>query len=97
PEVTGYLKGEHDLARAKYLMKLNTRHYVKRQLTWFRRDRRIEWVDPNLSFPNASVGNPENGPPIKTFGGDNGEVYGLRTHFISCGGPEPQSGVDARG
>jgi isoleucyl-tRNA synthetase len=23
-----------------------------------------------LSFPNASVGNPENGPPIKTFGGD---------------------------
>ncbi len=45
PEVTGYLKGEHDLARAKYLMKLNTRHYVKRQLTWFGRDRRIEWTN----------------------------------------------------
>ena len=45
PEVTGYLKGEYDLDRAKYLMKLNTRHYVKRQLTWFRRDERIQWVD----------------------------------------------------
>jgi len=45
PEVRGYLKGEYDLERTKYLMKLNTRHYVKRQLTWFRRDKRITWMD----------------------------------------------------
>jgi len=45
PELTGYLKGEYDLERAKYLMKLNTRHYVKRQLTWFRRDKRLTWID----------------------------------------------------
>ena len=45
PEVMGYLKGDHDLSRAKYLMKLHTRHYVKRQLTWFRRDKRITWID----------------------------------------------------
>ena len=45
PEVMGYLKGEHDLDRAKYLMKLHTRHYVKRQLTWFRRDKRLKWID----------------------------------------------------
>jgi len=45
PEVTGYLKGEYDLGRAKYLMKLNTRHFVKRQLTWFRRDKRIQWIN----------------------------------------------------
>jgi tRNA dimethylallyltransferase len=45
PEVTGYLNGEYDLQRAKYLMKLNTRHYVKRQLTWFRRDQRLTWID----------------------------------------------------
>jgi len=45
PEVMGYLKGEHDLERAKYLMKLHTRHYVKRQLTWFRRDKRLTWID----------------------------------------------------
>ena len=45
PEVMGLLHGEYDLARAKYLMKLHTRHYVKRQLTWFRRDKRLVWVD----------------------------------------------------
>ena len=44
PEVGGHLKGEYDLVRTKYLMKLKTRHYVKRQLTWFRRDERINWI-----------------------------------------------------
>ena len=45
PEVKGFLTGEYDLERAKYLMKLHTRHYVKRQLTWFRKDKRLEWID----------------------------------------------------
>jgi tRNA dimethylallyltransferase len=56
PEVTGYLKGEYDLERAKYLMKLNTRHYIKRQLTWFRRDKRLTWIDiaSNQSAPQVS-------------------------------------------
>ena len=44
PEVGGHLKGEYDLVRTKYLMKLKTRHYVKRQLTWFRRDERMNWL-----------------------------------------------------
>ncbi|MBF0331688.1 MAG: tRNA (adenosine(37)-N6)-dimethylallyltransferase MiaA [Candidatus Omnitrophica bacterium] len=44
PEVKGFLDGEYDLERAKYLMKLHTRHYVKRQMTWFRKDKRLEWV-----------------------------------------------------
>ncbi len=43
-EVRGYLDGEYDLGRAKYLVKLNTRHYAKRQLTWFRKDKRFKWV-----------------------------------------------------
>jgi len=43
-EVRGYLKGEYDLEKAKYLLKLNTRHYAKRQLTWFRKDKRIQWM-----------------------------------------------------
>jgi tRNA dimethylallyltransferase len=51
----GYLKGEHDLTRAKYLMKLNTRHYVKRQLTWFRRDKRLMWIDIKHSETNESI------------------------------------------
>lgn len=43
-EVLGFLNQEYDIERAKYLMKLNTRHYAKRQLTWFRREERINWV-----------------------------------------------------
>ena len=42
-EVRGYLNGEYDLARAKELMKTNTRRYAKRQLTWFKKDKRVEW------------------------------------------------------
>ncbi len=45
PEVQGHLQGDYGLERAKYLIKLNTRHYVKRQMTWFRRDKRIEWIE----------------------------------------------------
>jgi len=44
-EVRGFINGEYGRDRAEELMKLNTRHYVKRQLTWFRRDKRIEWVE----------------------------------------------------
>ena len=35
-EIYGYLDGDYDLERAVYLIKLNTRHFAKRQLTWFR-------------------------------------------------------------
>ncbi|MBF0595275.1 MAG: tRNA (adenosine(37)-N6)-dimethylallyltransferase MiaA [Candidatus Omnitrophica bacterium] len=44
PEAKGFINGEYDLERAKYLMKLNTRHYIKRQMTWFRKDARIQWI-----------------------------------------------------
>ena len=44
PEIGGVLAGEYDLERARYLMKLHTRHYVKRQMTWFRKDKRLEWI-----------------------------------------------------
>jgi len=43
-EVLAYLSGDIDLAQAQYLMKRNTRHFAKRQLTWFRRDKRLEWM-----------------------------------------------------
>jgi len=44
-EVKGYFDGEYGLEEAKRLLKLNTRHYAKRQLTWFRKDKRIEWIE----------------------------------------------------
>ena len=43
-ELKGYFDGQYDLAQAKELIKLNTRRYAKRQLTWFRKDKRITWV-----------------------------------------------------
>jgi len=43
-EVLGYLKGRYSLEEAKELLKKNTRHFAKRQLTWFRPDRRIHWL-----------------------------------------------------
>lgn len=44
-EVRGYLKGDYDVAFAKELMKKNTRNYAKRQLTWFRKDKRVRWIE----------------------------------------------------
>lgn len=44
-EISGYLNGEYDLQTAKKLLKRNTRRFAKRQLTWFRPDRRIRWFD----------------------------------------------------
>ena len=44
-EIRDYLEGKHDLEQAKDLLKKNTRNYAKRQLTWFRKDKRIIWLD----------------------------------------------------
>lgn len=43
-EISGYLKGEYNIEKARDEMKKATRHFAKRQLTWFRADRRIEWL-----------------------------------------------------
>ena len=43
----GYLDGEYDFERAIYLIKRNTRHFAKRQLTWFKREREVQWIDKN--------------------------------------------------
>lgn len=44
-EILDYLEGEISLERAVYLIKRDTRHFAKRQLTWFRRERDVIWVD----------------------------------------------------
>lgn len=44
-ELRGYFKGAYDLEEAKRLMKRNSRHYAKAQLTWFRRDPRVKWIN----------------------------------------------------
>ncbi len=44
-EILGYLDGEYDLDRAVYLIKRDTRHFAKRQLTWFRREKDVTMID----------------------------------------------------
>ena len=44
-EILAYLEGELSLERAVYLIKRDTRHFAKRQLTWFRRERDVIWVN----------------------------------------------------
>lgn len=44
-EVKGFLNGSLNLKQAKSLIQKNTRNYAKRQLTWFRKDKRINWVE----------------------------------------------------
>jgi len=43
-EIKGYLDGNYDLEEAKKQMQHNTRLYAKRQMTWFKKDKRIKWV-----------------------------------------------------
>lgn len=44
-EIVPFLRGDADWATTEYLLKLNTRHYAKRQLTWMRREEDVLWVD----------------------------------------------------
>lgn len=44
-EIVQYLMGEITLEEALFILKRDSRHYAKRQLTWFRRDERIEWFN----------------------------------------------------
>ncbi|TLS53223.1 tRNA (adenosine(37)-N6)-dimethylallyltransferase MiaA [Paenibacillus antri] len=44
-EMAAYLTGEISYDRAVYLLKRNTRHFAKRQLSWFRAMPQIHWVD----------------------------------------------------
>ena len=44
-ELQQYCDGRITLAEAKSLIQQNTRNYAKRQLTWFRADKRILWFD----------------------------------------------------
>ena len=44
-EIIDYLQGEISLEEAIYRIKRDTRHFAKRQLTWFRREKEVIWID----------------------------------------------------
>lgn len=51
--VVEYLRDERDLASAIEQTKLDVRHYAKRQLTWFRREPGVEWIEAFGDNPEA--------------------------------------------
>ena len=44
-EILDFLDGKISLEEAVYRIKRDTRHFAKRQLTWFRRERDVVWID----------------------------------------------------
>ena len=52
-EILSYLRRENTLDEAKENMKQNTRHLAKKQLTWFRKEKRIQWIDVDGKIPSV--------------------------------------------
>lgn len=50
-EILAYLEGEMTLEEAVYILKRDTRHFAKRQLTWFRREKDVTWMNKQ-EFPS---------------------------------------------
>lgn len=44
-EILAYLDGECSLEEAVYHLKRDTRHFAKRQITWFKRERDVQWIN----------------------------------------------------
>lgn len=55
-EIFGYLDGEISLEDAIYIIKRDTRHFAKRQLTWFKREKEVIWVNkPEFNYNNQNI------------------------------------------
>ena len=44
-EILDYLEGDCTLEEAVYRIKRDTRHFAKRQITWFKRERDVIWIN----------------------------------------------------
>lgn len=55
-EILDYLNGECTLEEAVYVLKRDTRHFAKRQITWFKRERDVRWLNlPDYDNDTAKV------------------------------------------
>lgn len=54
-EIKGYLEGKYSLEEAKNILARNTRRYAKHQLSWFRQDKRIEWIKITKSDTSKDI------------------------------------------
>lgn len=54
-EIIAYLEGECTLEEAVYVLKRDTRHFAKRQLTWFNREKEVIWLNKSEFDENEDV------------------------------------------
>jgi len=54
-EFVAFLRGEVGFPEAVETFKRNTRRYVKRQITWFKTDERIRWIDVPTESPSPII------------------------------------------
>ena len=55
-EIVSYLKGECSLEEAIYILKRDTRHFAKRQITWFKREKEVIWVNkPDFAYDDDKI------------------------------------------
>ena len=55
-EIFGYLEGEISLDEAIYIIKRDTRHFAKRQITWFKREKEVLWVNkPDFDYNHDKI------------------------------------------
>lgn len=55
-EILDYLDGESTLEEAIYILKRDTRHFAKRQLTWFKRESEVIWVNkPDFGYEEEKI------------------------------------------
>lgn len=54
-EMIAYMNGEYDIDKAIELIKRNTRRYAKRQMTWFRKDNRINWMKVDAEYDLVEI------------------------------------------
>ena len=47
-EIFDHLNGDCTLEEAVYTIKRDTRHFAKRQLTWFKREPSVIWIDRSV-------------------------------------------------
>jgi tRNA dimethylallyltransferase len=55
-EILDYLDGRCTLEEAVYILKRDTRHFAKRQITWFKRERDVIWINkPDFAYDEARI------------------------------------------
>lgn len=55
-EMLSYLDGDYSLEEAVYIIKRETRHFAKRQITWFKRERDVIWLNKNeFDYKNEAI------------------------------------------